>query len=165
MSKPVPAHECWFAPYKDIKICYECGKCDDPTCGQCHEITDVGHNQPAPGDIVNTFMPLPPLEGFRLWVDPDGTIRWSDNCAPDEAAKILFEFFNTLNQPITLEQAVAVLNEREHNRAYDWRVVNDPGHPTLVMAYSRYEDAIGLMAVLTDFECIAVAEKYLRESK
>lgn len=57
-------------------------------------------------------------------------------------------------EPLTLEQAVAVLNERKHNGMANWergRVFTDTVE--------------GGDDILTDFEAIACAEKYEREGK
>lgn len=51
---------------------------------------------------------------------------------------------------MTLEEAVAVLNRERHNGSGDWR--EDAFHATS-----------GVGCLLTEFEAIAIAEKYERE--
>lgn len=59
-------------------------------------------------------------------------------------------------EPMTVERAVEILNQRKHLGSADWKI-------------SEYENGCytdkDLIAAFTAFEAIAVAEKYLREAK
>jgi hypothetical protein len=60
---------------------------------------------------------------------------------------------------MTIEQAIDILNRYMHNMAYDWRKILVPGG-----SFSAFSPSTMLyQRGLTEFEAVAVAEKYERE--
>jgi hypothetical protein len=59
---------------------------------------------------------------------------------------------------MTLERAVEILNEREHNGCAEWWLDRIGGRG---LAVGGHHDA----EVFSEFEAIAIAEKYAREAK
>ena len=57
---------------------------------------------------------------------------------------------------MTIDEAVAILNERRHHGHQGWYVSGPPGEHQLVFGEDRYE-------WFEPFEVVAIAEKYVRD--
>lgn len=76
----------------------------------------------------------------------DGKLQWVDS-----------------EPEITLERAVEILNEKEHNHDKCWAIWPEKG--SKATCRRRVIREISGVEHFSEFEAIAIAEKYLRETK